>query len=744
MDLFLELEAARAAEVLSTPSPALHSLVIILLTLAVIILACRVWPAAYFQHELLWTVAPREVERFRIRNLILPTEALDFGAPPTSTAKQNLPAPPPPSVVQRVVQATTANLVRSSERAVAVNPHKWLFRSTSPAAFDCTPLLVFVNRTSGGRQGQTAMSQLRNLLSPHQVVDLGQGHSAEDALQSFRSVGRFRVLVCGGDGTVGWVLSLLDSASLEYTPPVAIMPLGTGNDLARALGWGGGRQPGRGMVSVLEEVDRAQVTLLDRWRVCIKDARAPRQLGQLASSRKPAPREVVMQNYLGIGVDARVALEWHRRRQSSPQRFRSRLRNKVQYARYGMRHLFCSDYAKLCSQLVIEADGQLLELPPGTEGIIVLNIASYGGGSDLWGADADWPVDDGFGNAGPSAECSSEYISPTLKRSASPVLKRGFGAGCASSGGGCGGGASALPANGSWSAAQAGRAEGRGDARGEGRFGQWSEGKGEGRGEGKGDGSRGDGAGDRRSLGSLRDPSPLCRRPPDSTLADILREGETTPTPTGDVTRSPCYDDAACTPAGMHRARNLSAAPAFSVASSRFVSRGFPNANGSLGSMGSSMRLPRTCHFVTPSMADGLLEVVAIQGVLQLGLAQMSLSGARRICQCASLSISSRVQLPVQIDGEPFELEPMFAPRSSMCLRVEHRDQAVMLCRSRVRTDGVALEALDWAMQEGIISVEQRNSVLREVARRTGSMQRKQSFSSAAGSFQSLESFFSN
>jgi len=88
-----------------------------------------------------------------------------------------------------------------------------------------------------------------------QVVELPR-EAPEAALRLFSEVPGLRVLVVGGDGTVGWILGCLDSLQAEFAaqpepfqwqlPPVAILPLGTGTchpasfyDLLLYLAWYG-------------------------------------------------------------------------------------------------------------------------------------------------------------------------------------------------------------------------------------------------------------------------------------------------------------------------------------------------------------------------------------------------------------------------------------------------------------------------------------------------------------------------
>lgn len=101
----------------------------------------------------------------------------------------------------------------------------------------------------------------------------------------------FRVLVCGGDGTVGWVLDAIHKQNFISPPPVAILPAGTGNDLARVLLWGGGvgsLEKRGGLYSLLHDIEHSAVTVLDRWKVLISNKKG-----------KPLQSPKFMNNYLG-------------------------------------------------------------------------------------------------------------------------------------------------------------------------------------------------------------------------------------------------------------------------------------------------------------------------------------------------------------------------------------------------------------------------------------------------------------
>uniref|UniRef100_A0AAY4BJ71 Diacylglycerol kinase n=1 Tax=Denticeps clupeoides TaxID=299321 RepID=A0AAY4BJ71_9TELE len=147
------------------------------------------------------------------------------------------------------------------------------WKATCPPSC-ASPLLVFVNSKSGDNQGVKFLRRFKQLLNPAQVFDLING-GPHLGLRLFQKFDNFRILVCGGDGSVGWVLSEIDKLSLHKQCQLGVLPLGTGNDLARVLGWGPSCDDDTQLPQILEKLERASTKMLDRWSIMTYEIKIP-------------------------------------------------------------------------------------------------------------------------------------------------------------------------------------------------------------------------------------------------------------------------------------------------------------------------------------------------------------------------------------------------------------------------------------------------------------------------------------
>lgn len=149
-------------------------------------------------------------------------------------------------------------------------------------AVGSTPLLVFVNSKSGNNQGVRFIRRFKQLLNPAQVFDLMNGGPGL-GLRMFRAFVPLRVLVCAGDGSVSWVLSEMDRLELHRQCQTGVLPLGTGNDLARVLGWGSVCDDDAQLPQLLDKYARATPRLLDRWSIMTYEGTMPQPSRKLST-----------------------------------------------------------------------------------------------------------------------------------------------------------------------------------------------------------------------------------------------------------------------------------------------------------------------------------------------------------------------------------------------------------------------------------------------------------------------------
>jgi diacylglycerol kinase (ATP) len=163
------------------------------------------------------------------------------------------------------------------------------------------------------------------------------------------------VLCFGGDGTFNWVastvLALRADGFPRFRPALVPCPLGTGNDLARALGWGATFPGFNAVPRFVSDAKAAPLgTEIDVWSVSFANSvRPPARRVSRTRSRthtraltrlcRAVPRQTpklgTVQNYFSVGVDAEVSRRFDAARSANPQSFRSQISNKMRYGARG-------------------------------------------------------------------------------------------------------------------------------------------------------------------------------------------------------------------------------------------------------------------------------------------------------------------------------------------------------------------------------------------------------------------------
>ncbi|OVA03666.1 Diacylglycerol kinase [Macleaya cordata] len=229
---------------------------------------------------------------------------------------------------------------------------------------------------------------------------------------------KLRIMVAGGDGTVGWVLGSLTELfrhNREPVPPTGIIPLGTGNDLSRSFGWGGSF-PFAWKSAIKRSLNRAitgPISRLDSWHVVVtmpagETVELPHCLRYTEEYTHnqdleglPDKRtcfEGVFYNYFSVGMDAQVAYGFHHLRNEKPYLAQGPIANKLIYSTYSCTQgWFCTpcmskpnlrglkNILRLYIKKVNCSEWEQVRIPSSVRSIVALNLHNYGSGRNPWG-----------------------------------------------------------------------------------------------------------------------------------------------------------------------------------------------------------------------------------------------------------------------------------------------------------------------------------------------------------------------
>eukprot|EP00040_Diaphanoeca_grandis_P017493 m.91352 g.91352 ORF g.91352 m.91352 type:complete len:593 (-) comp26458_c0_seq2:164-1942(-) len=259
------------------------------------------------------------------------------------------------------------------------------------------PLIVFCNPKSGGQSGSKLMEEFQKVIDPSQVFNLmetenGKVVGATKGLKKFGQTKNLVIVVCGGDGTVGWVLSTMGDLHLtQNLIPVCVFPLGTGNDLARSLIYGS-KYEGTKVTTLLKWLFDSATIYLDRWKIKIEPLdQEPNQPALVNyGDHQPTlePPQEIWNNYLSFGSCAHITLDFHLHRENNPDAHNSRWKNQVSFFKFGTQEIVTPKFKSLSQNLELVCDGVDYTKEIRQKKIVSLafiNIQYFMAGAQPWG-----------------------------------------------------------------------------------------------------------------------------------------------------------------------------------------------------------------------------------------------------------------------------------------------------------------------------------------------------------------------
>ncbi len=232
------------------------------------------------------------------------------------------------------------------------------------AAAGRVEIAFLINPISGGGIGRRVFHQLPEIMDSFGFVagawraELTEAGRLEEQTDGMLETAR-KVIAVGGDGTIGFVLSRLRLRDLGDTE-IGLIPLGTGNDLGRAMGIFRIYNE-RGLIACVKRLLKAQSARFDLWDLNGK---------------------LTMASYVSLGMDAAVLHDFDVARKAGKIPTGS-IFNKLFYVQAFMKRSANRISGKCTLVLGMDGGDHRIELD-GALCCVVANINSYAAGARVF------------------------------------------------------------------------------------------------------------------------------------------------------------------------------------------------------------------------------------------------------------------------------------------------------------------------------------------------------------------------